>query len=710
MNRTASGLIAALGCLICATLSAGCSSKKLVGLSGTISLAPAKLAYDAVTVGQQQEVTVTVTNVGSIALQINAVKIASDPNNELFLDALLTNDCTGHARVGGSTLAPAECASFNVGWLPARPHAAAGAIEIDSTDGQNPVVTIPITSGQAYAPAIQLCVLALDGGLESSGCSSECVLEVDGGDAPAGCAGRAATVPTVDFGAGAPGETTTRTVRVFNRGAGTLSIAAPTPEISATAGTPSLFAVTLSQIVQPLPDAGATATVSIDAGSSIDLTLTATPDTYGDDISGELDIKSNDPIAGQLAVPLRIVVAGWALCIDPASGLDFGTVAVGQTQTQQLTFTNCGIADLQVDQFTFTHATVSPFALTRGTVPAVSTVLSKGEKIPLGISYTPTGAQTDQATIDYSFQVGGKAIAGSVLIRGNAMLCSSSLAPITIASGYGDAASGNYTQFTPALTGPGSSPVAPLDWVQFTAPQSVLGDGGIAPAYVWTLTSQPNGSTATLPNGTNTFAGPQIEFQTLVSGTYELSLGATDASGCVATEMISFEVVPRGDVHIELTWDQTCGDLDLHYVQAAQSVCDGTDCSYANPNTSWGAHLDVDDTWGSGPENITQGSVPPGGAYAVWVYYYSNLTQDPAHSGAANCDGVNATVKVYIGGVLGFTSGPVALAGDVPHGTTNQGWHAADIQVSANTAMGTTIAVTDPQDAAATIAACQAME
>lgn len=77
--------------------------------------------------------------------------------------------------------------------------------------------------------------------------------------------------------------------------------------------------------------------------------------------------------------------------------------------------------------------------------------------------------------------------------------------------------------------------------------------------------------------------------------------------------------------HIRITWDKDDTDVDLHFDWSG-----GSECYYSNPNPTWGDNsstspaLDVDNTSGYGPENITIDSLPGSGTYRIWVYYYSD--------------------------------------------------------------------------------------
>lgn len=77
--------------------------------------------------------------------------------------------------------------------------------------------------------------------------------------------------------------------------------------------------------------------------------------------------------------------------------------------------------------------------------------------------------------------------------------------------------------------------------------------------------------------------------------------------------------------HARITWDKDGTDVDLHF-----SWSGGSECYYSNKTPTWGGsaatspRLDVDDTNGFGPENITIGALPGSGTYKIWVYYYSD--------------------------------------------------------------------------------------
>jgi hypothetical protein len=215
-----------------------------------------------------------------------------------------------------------------------------------------------------------------------------------------------------------------------------------------------------------------------------------------------------------------------------------------------------------------------------------------------------------------------------------------------------------------------------LDWIKLDGSGSTVPSGPAT--YSWQLLSQPAGSTTAL----SAAAAAQTELQTLVSGSYVIALTVKDASGCSATAAVTIAVLSAAAVHLELTWNTSCGDLDLHYANYpatptgscdANSPNDGVDdCAYYNTTTTWGATLDHDALDGYGPENISQ-QTAAAGSYQAWVYYYG-----PNSSGVGStvCGTVIPTVNVYLSGTL---AGTYVLDGGMQIG---EAWNAAEIDVA----------------------------
>jgi len=98
--------------------------------------------------------------------------------------------------------------------------------------------------------------------------------------------------------------------------------------------------------------------------------------------------------------------------------------------------------------------------------------------------------------------------------------------------------------------------------------------------------------------------------------------------------------------HIRITWDKNDTDVDLHFDWSG-----GLECYYGNRTPNWGSpetspRLDVDDTNGYGPENITIDSLPGPGSYKIFVYYFSDHGEG----------GTNVTATIYENGAPIFSS------------------------------------------------------
>ncbi|OGR07495.1 MAG: hypothetical protein A2341_26545 [Deltaproteobacteria bacterium RIFOXYB12_FULL_58_9] len=117
---------------------------------------------------------------------------------------------------------------------------------------------------------------------------------------------------------------------------------------------------------------------------------------------------------------------------------------------------------------------------------------------------------------------------------------------------------------------------------------------------------------------------------------------------------VEFEVLPGARLRVQLTWDDSTNDQNLHllYLPETQALCDAPwDCHNANKTPVWFAsspeadganpHLDIDDTHGLGPENI-EIDAPGPGTYRIAVHYWAD---DDDHSPTRN------TVRFYLNGL-----------------------------------------------------------
>ena len=125
----------------------------------------------------------------------------------------------------------------------------------------------------------------------------------------------------------------------------------------------------------------------------------------------------------------------------------------------------------------------------------------------------------------------------------------------------------------------------------------------------------------------------------------------------------------------QLTWDTgpSGSDIDLHLVRPSGTTNSANDCYYGNcveTGLTWGTThpvLDVDNTSGYGPENITIGPTVESGVYRVIVYNYNGVLN------------THATVKLYFNDVEVFRNTSVVL------NSPNNWWTVATVNMTAQT-------------------------
>lgn len=180
-------------------------------------------------------------------------------------------------------------------------------------------------------------------------------------------------------------------------------------------------------------------------------------------------------------------------------------------------------------------------------------------------------------------------------------------------------------------------------------------DGLTIDRYRWTLLSQPDGSTLSI-SGSGATSNP---FTPQIAGTYTGQLVVTNSAGVDSNPCtVDLEAVPAEDLWIEMYWQFSGDDMDLHLLapgRGTSSMETSWDCYYANcvgSGLNWGGPgrednptLDLDDIPGTGPENINI-EAPENGTYTVVVHDYPGST----YSGANN-----VTINIYLDGALEWT-------------------------------------------------------
>ena len=638
--------------------------------------------FGASTQGTAVSKVVRVTNLGTAALNF-----APSPT----LIGSVNYKLTG--AIPNNTLAPGVSADLTITLTPTAAGTIAGALVLSSNDQFVSPVTLPLTSSAVpLAPQLQICVLSGNGGA-----ASQCT-DLTGHT----------TSPALSFGTVQPGVVVTNNVQITNLGNTALSLTSP-PTVT-TSTSPVAFALS-----------GAPGT-SIAGGASVTLTITGTASSSGA-LAGSFNVYSNDARAATVQIPISMTVP--TFCAS-STNIGFAPISVGSTATGSVTISNCGASQLTLDSFAFTYTsptTASIFVFTGQ--PSNGATMAAGNSFTINVAYKPTFVQSDAAKITFSLHATAGTTAaplnGTIAVTGSATqtACGTSSRPnptlTSIGTSYTTDQTGN-TGFTPFA--PGSTNVLPLDYVMLDASSSSVSQG--TKSYAWALTSQPSGSQTSL----SSTSSATTKIQTLVSGKYVVTATVKDSTGCSTSVATTFNVVPQGAIHIELVWDESCGDLDLHYLAPGGAMCDGDDvfyrelasynyfgdhlshfpdwgCAtsgacgsqasasggkYPDHNSSDDATLDHDTTNGYGPENITQ-SKPfntPTTPYQVWVYAY-NLT---------TCGKVIPTVYFYVDGV--YQRGWTFINTDKTAAFDDQdAWYVANINATSGSS-GPAVSISPP--------------
>ena len=201
-----------------------------------------------------------------------------------------------------------------------------------------------------------------------------------------------------------------------------------------------------------------------------------------------------------------------------------------------------------------------------------------------------------------------------------------------------------------------------------------------------------NGDPRTLPltlQGNNSIYDYSFSTQVdLIPGPNSITVTAANISGQSGNDTVTVNAnIQPYAIKAELTWDTNYTDLDSHLIAPGYAMRDSFgDCYFGNNNPDWNRSggndtgdpsLDVDNTWGYGPEYIVLQSPPFNGIYQYKVHYWS----DNEHGNST------ATVKIWIYGVKVFQGNKTMSNDDV--------WDCANIDwPSGNITTGPTLTVT----------------
>jgi hypothetical protein len=369
-------------------------------------------------------------------------------------------------------------------------------------------------------------------------------------------------------------------------------------------------------------------TIQPEDAVSVDVVYTSAGET---DLQGWAVVNGNDPTHSEGQVELLAGSSYPEVRWDP-NPYDFGNTALGASARATISLMNVGGAPVVVDDV---YTDGAPFEAWLDL--ALPLTLDAGDSVDVTVEFTPTDAGSVSGEIWAVHD--GPTGADMGVLQGSA----AASGPVAVCYASPDE----------------TEPLREITWV---GSDSYDPDGLGITAHVWTLVTQPTGSTAAIsPAG-----GSDRDFTPDLAGTYQAELVVTNSAGVDSDPCTAdLEVIPGEDLWIEMYWTLSKDDMDLHLVRDAGSLRSDNDCYYANCVPSgggfgsggldWGVRgsdiddpsLDLDDITNTGPENINV-SEPEETDFAIYVHDYTGsngMSGDPSGSNSV-------TVKVYMGGAL----------------------------------------------------------
>lgn len=631
---------------------------------GEIEVAPSSIDFKTVSIGSSVTHAVDVHNRGTAPLHIDSLALSNPALSaggqaQLFLERVFDSDCEDNPRDGSShTIDVGDCARFRVRYAPLEFDPIQGVVTIESSDPSDPSVSITV-SGHGAVAKLRLCVLSEEGAIEEEACT-----RFDDPDPEV-----AAAVPGIDFGALAVGDTRLRQVRIFNDGDYPLVVSGVT-------------------VASDFPDfTVASASRTIAPGDEVDVDVGFVPKGNGHR-TGRLVVQSTDLVHPRIELPLNARANGPLLCIQPAEGLDFGAVPLLEARTLAVKISNCGLVPFDIESLGLRQNGLgSPvdFSVAAEAMDALPARFEPGDFTNVDVTFKPTAVATHSAELDVvtPFETRHVSLSGS----GAPATCAGAMRPtaaIRVRRGLLDITDHPIVQ--------------PLDSVLFDGQSSTVPRGGAT--YAWRLVSQPqngvqNVVSRTPPSEASLFAA--------LDGEYVVELVVGDAYGCDSEPVrATLQVRSKGKVHVQLTWAQGFGDLDLHFLGPGGVFNDvslyggGSDCFFANCRGKWGEPdysidwglggttspnndhsddptLDIDELWGHGPENVTH-AAPFDGTYGVVAHYFCSRAVQGGGYARDSSGPVDATMKIFVNGEEAFSA--------TQRLTQRDKWRPATIKVS----------------------------
>ena len=353
---------------------------------------------------------------------------------------------------------------------------------------------------------------------------------------------------------------------------------------------------------------------TIAPGAKWDVIVSYAPLSEGAEDEASLIIQSNDRSESTVEVPLWGALQQPELAIIP-SQIEFGTVLVGEEDTQTFTLHSVGDAPLTLNSWS-----ISGNVFRGDPAETWPLVLAPGEVTTVDVTYVPPDGRSHLET--FSVDVDDPAVDQSATVSGNAQL----IKPVAVC------------EVSPTEVQPNGGSATWLGSGSYDDSGAQIVD------YHWTLNSKPTGSQVIMQSG-GADRGP---FYPDLAGDYVAELVVTNDLGFESDPCeVTLMAVPGQDLWIQMSWTHAGDDMDLHLTRNNGSVNTTDDCYYGNcvGGNSWGASLDMDDIPGTGPENITM-QTPAAGTYRVSVHDFPSSVNNTPN---------DVEVTIFLGGVQVWT-------------------------------------------------------
>jgi hypothetical protein len=227
------------------------------------------------------------------------------------------------------------------------------------------------------------------------------------------------------------------------------------------------------------------------------------------------------------------------ISVDPLS-IDFGTVTSGGSGINFFEITSAGGADLVLGEIRQTGS--GAFSLQSD--PS-GDVVAPGSDVPVIVQYMPTVDAGDK---------------GSIFIPSNDPV-TPEVEVLLLGNGGGD-----FEYPVAVIDCPGTS--APPEKINLDGSASYDPNDLTPLTYSWSLTKAPEGSTEELV----LIQSDEVRLYTDVAGDYTVQLSVKNLAGLSsAPAKCSIAAIPEDDLHVELSWDTTQADLDLHLIEEGGS-------------------------------------------------------------------------------------------------------------------------------------------